>query len=431
MTTDSPQSLDAERSVLAAMMLDAEAAKQAAGLLSPTDFYSAANSRIFGAVVRLASSGTPADMVTLSDSLADAGDLEVVGGTVYLAGLLEAATTAANWKHHAKLVKASAKARALRAGAIALAQGLDARGEPEAIQEAVRRLAGLAKPQEAERGPSHVSVKLAELFTTSPLSPLPTGLDALDTLDILPGHLCVIGARPSVGKTIMLGTLAENAASRGWDCLFLSIEMPRREIQQRMVASIGSIPLDAVKKQSDPAMVAAAGKLADLPLWVEDGNDEPPITLDVEGICALVRMFSAVDNGGRPRAVFVDYLQLVRSRRRFDKKFDLVGNTCVELKRLAKDCGVVVVAAAQLSRLVEQRGKESIPILSDLADSSEIEKSADQIIFIHRKMMETEGEERNKTLLVIAKNRHGPTWRPLVRMVGQYCRFEDITGGWQ
>lgn len=414
----------AERSILAAMMLDAEAAKQAAGMLEPSDFYHAANGRIFGVVVKLVASDTPADMVTLASALAASGDLEAVGGHLYLSCLTDSATVSNNWRHHAAIVKRHRRTRDLRAGAQALASGIDAHESPEAIQQAVRHLAELARPKEAQRGPSHVSVRLSDVFLSGRLPAVPLGLTAFDSLDIVAGQLCAVGARPGVGKTAFLGTVARNAAERDWDVLFISLEMPTLEIQQRLIAGVGGIPLSIVKECADPAMVKAAGMLSDLPLWVEDGNEEPRMTLDLEGIGALVSLFAEVSRGERNRVVLVDYLQFIHTRRRFERRNEAVGHICRELKRFAKDNAIPIIVAAQLNRLVDQRGKDARPQMSDLAESSDIEKNADKLLFLHR-------EPDGRAFMRVAKNRQGPCWASEVRYVGDQCRFEDSDAVWR
>jgi replicative DNA helicase len=126
--------------------------------------------------------------------------------------------------------------------------------------------------------------------------------------------------------------------------------------------------------------------------------------------------------GSSPRLVMVDYLQFVHSRKRFERRHEAVGHVCRELKRCAKDTGLPFIVAAQLSRMVEQRGKDARPQMSDLSESSDIEKNADQIVFLHR-------EDDGRAFVKVAKNRHGATWTSEVRYNGPVCRWED--SGWQ
>jgi len=411
---------DAERSVLAAMMLDPAALSGAAGMLERSDFDLEACGKVFAALVHLHAHDAPADLVTLSAALRESGHLEAVGGPEALSRVLESASTAANWRYHAGILKRHRRARDVRRGALALAEGVGLSASPEAIQEAARRLADAARPHDAGRGPSHVSVGLSALFTNGRQPAVPFGLECLAALDLNPSHLAVVAARPGQGKTAFLGGVALAAAKAGWDVLFISLEMPALEIQQRLIAGLGSIPLGIVKECSDTMMVKVANELSALPVWVEDGNEEPRLTLDLEGIGALVGMFSEVDRGDKPRLVLVDYLQYVHTRKRYERRHEAVGHVCRELKRFAKDHAVPMLVAAQLNRSVEQRGKDARPQMSDLAESSDIEKNADKILFIHRE------EPTGQAFVKVAKNRQGACWTSELRYIGELCRFDDL-----
>jgi len=411
---------DAERATLAAMLLDPEAAQTLASRLARSTFHLSAHGLIHGAVAALVAEGVPLDLVSVSGRLRERGDLDAAGGPQYLSRLLEHAASTANWRHHAATLERLERSRAVRAGAMAIAEGVGAFSAPEAVQEAARRLLDLSKPRDAERGPSHVSVGLSDVFTKGAQPAVPFGLQELGPLDLNPSQLCVVGARPGVGKTAFLGTVALNAANQGWEVLFVSLEMPALEIQQRLIAGLGSIPLDAVKACSDASMLKTAQDLSALSIWVEDGNEEPRLTLDLEGIGALVGMFAATAQGAN-RVVLVDYLQYIHTRKRFERRHEAVGHVCRELKRMAKDHRIPLVVAAQLNRSVEQRGKEARPQMSDLAESSDIEKNADKILFLHR-------EEDGRAFLKVAKNRQGPCWTSEVSYKGPLCRYED---NWQ
>ncbi len=390
--------------------------------IDAADFVKPSHRAILRACVALRASGTDPDPVLVLRWLRQAGEpeglfLEDLGFAV--ASQLASAKTL---DAYVRQLKAERRSRDMRAGALAVLEA-DASKAPEDMQEAVARINEAAKAPASQRAPTHVSHGLDRLFNQGPQAVLPFGIESLRDMDINCKHFVTVGARPSQGKTAMLGTVALAAAREGWDVLFLSLEMPTLEIQQRLSAAVGQIPLGDVKRADNPLLVKAVQDLSELSIWVEDGDEEPRIALDLEGICALMRLFG--ETAGPRRVVLLDYLQIVRTRTQFRTTFDKVAHVCRELKRAAKESGVALVVAAQLSRAVEQRGKEARPQLSDLSDSSEIEKVSDKIVFIHR----VEGET---PLLRVAKNRQGPCWTVEAAYRGELCQFTDAPGfGWQ
>lgn len=187
------------------------------------------------------------------------------------------------------------------------------------------------------------------------------------------------------------------------------------------------MPLGVVKLAADPALIRHATDLGKLSLWVEDGDAEPRLDLTLEGIDALVRLFCAT-GGDRPRVVLVDYLQFVRTRARFERRHEAVGYVVRELKRLSKEARVPLVVAAQVGRKVEDRGKEARPQMADLAESGEIEKNADKVLFLHRDPSGNTTEAEFK----VAKNRQGRCWRGALNYAGEWCLFTDAAGeGWR
>lgn len=410
---------ESEMSVLAACLLDGAAVDKARALVGWRDFEAPATGTTFAAMVEMRAASMPIDLVTLAAHLQGRGNLEVVGGYAGLSRLAEYATTTANVEAHARIVRDRARQRETRKVAAAVLSGDKSGGE------AAERLRVLAAPPDATRPPAHVSHGLDRLFTQGAQPSVPLGLECLAGLGVSPCHLTVVGARPGVGKTAFLGGVALTAADRGWDVLFLSLEMPSLEIQQRLLAGHSGTLLGDVKRAALPALIAAAGKLGELSIWVEDGHEEPRISLDLEGIAALVKAYAG-SGGTRPKVVLVDYLQFIRVRQRFDRRHLEVGHVCRELKRLARDAEVALVVAAQVGRSADQRGKEARPQMSDLAESSDIEKNADQILLIHR----DKADGSDAAWIKVEKNRHGPTGVEECRYNGPLCLFQDL-GSWQ
>lgn len=274
------------------------------------------------------------------------------------------------------------------------------------VRAAIADLERISRPR-GVRTANHIADGMHEAFTTGVKPNVPLGLTCLHDLKIVAGNLSVIAARPGVGKTAMLGTITLAAAKAGWRVLFLSLEMSALEVRQRLLAGLYNIPMTAVQECSDPRMIHAAEDLARLPIWLEDEKDQ---RIDLETIEQLVKNFS-----GEKCVVCIDYLQLITSRKRFDKRYEAIGHVCRELKHMATGFSVPIIVAAQLSRGAEQHAGK--PQLSDLRESGEIEQTADKVLLIHR-----DGRE---TMLKVAKYRQGPTWTCRATYAGEYCQFED------
>ena len=248
------------------------------------------------------------------------------------------------------------------------------------------------------------------LFTSLDHPPVPLGITNLKNLRVRAGDLLTVAARPGVGKTAMLGTIALAAARNGWSVLFLSLEMPALQIMQRLLAADSRLPMHDIQTQSDPRMVQAVQDLQTLPIRIED---ESRTRLTVEVCTTLARRF-ARDHGPRS-VVIIDYLQLMRSGQKFERRYELIGHVCQELKHLALSASIPVITAAQLSRNAENANRK--PILADLRESGDIEQTSDSVMLIHR--------EDDKAFLRVAKQRQGPCFTTECDYTGHLCLFED------
>lgn len=411
--TATPQDLTAERSVIAAMLSGPSAAELAGSLLAQDDFYRQAHGLIFAAILRLNCALSNADLTTVVGDLRSTGNLDAAGGPAAVADVLAHPGVPANLHHYARAVRDAASRRAAVRAAMALA-----RDAADPTADLTTTLAGhLAQTAEISvgpaRGPEALRDGLADVFLGEKPPAVPLGLDSMSPLKVTPGRLCTWAARPGKGKTAMLGTIALASARAGWNVLLFSLEMTGLEIRQRLLAGFAEIPLEHVEDQSDPRLSDAASRLAELPIWIQD---ESRGRLDVETISATVRRFTP-----RPTLVLVDYLQLVGTRARFERRYEAIGHVCRELKHTALRAGVPVIVAAQLSRAAEER--QGKPQLSDLRESGEIEQTSNQVVLIHR-------DESGATALKVAKNRHGPTFTRDVYFRGEICLFQDNEGGW-
>lgn len=406
----------AERAVLSAMLLDNGVIQSVMDSLEPEDFFYVRNQLVFRAIKGLHQVKTPADLVTVVENMRMTGNLDQAGGSGYVAGLLGEVTTAANVGSHVGVVKSRSTSRRLMKLQNRFKENIESgMSGPEVVAQLTAELEGVAT-RTGTSDPEHIGDSLHELFVGKKPN-IPIGLEPLQNLKVVPGNVCVIGARPGAGKTAFLGTLALYAAKNDWDCLFLSLEMPSSQIRQRLMAANSSIDLSVIQNAEDPKLVQASYDLRVLPIWIMDAS----LRLDMEAIASTVRKFVA-SRPGRNTVVFIDYLQLITSRAKYDKRYELLGHICRELKRLALAVNVPLVVAAQLSRAAENRGKDAKPQLSDLRESGEIEQTADQVLLIHR--------EPDRAMVRVAKYRMGPVWTAELRFVGERCYFDDF-GGWR
>jgi len=268
-------------------------------------------------------------------------------------------------------------------------------------------------PHESEE-PEHVAENLAELFEGSDEDAVPLGLDCLRGLKCLAGSLTVFAARPGGGKSAMLVQACLAAALAGWRCLFLTLEMPKKQIRQRMLANLHEMSLGDIVHPKDHALVPKLEALKGLPILLRDTVGKS--ALNLPNIASHIRHFA----GGRC-VVFVDYLQLVQPGSRIDKRHEAIGHVCRELKQLALACDLPIIAAAQLGRGVEQRGTDKNPAkprMSDLRESGDIEATADNIVLMHQTPTVFE--------VPVTKQRMGPKFNAECRFIPEQCRFEDF-----
>jgi hypothetical protein len=310
-------------------------------------------------------------------------------------------------------------AATIRLGALEVVAKLDEGATPEGVAPLVNRLLEATRPEVGDEVEG-IGDNVHELFLGNDKASVPTGLAGLADLKIVPGNLTVLAARPGYGKTALLGTVTLAAARGGWRVLFLSLEMPAKQIRQRLLAGFAGIPLHAVMNPQDTSMVPHLNDLAQLPIGIRDAVAGD--TLTVERIAALVHAYR-VKYPDERLAVVVDYLQLVRTRGNHERRHELLGHVCRELKATALREGVPMIVAAQVGRGVEQRGKEAKPQLSDLRESGEIENTADQVLLVHRDSMMD-----SRALIAVAKYRMGAPFVAEAYFDGEVCLFRDPVG---
>ena len=430
-----PQDLDAERSVLGAMLLEQGAVSEAISVVRSEDFYRPAHAHIYEAMVVLFDRNEPVDEITVSAKLRELGRLDAVGGTAYLATLTESVPTAANLVHYAKIVQNNALTRRLISAATAIAgSGYDGGADIDLLLDAAeakifeitssRERGGFVPLRDIVKGAISLAEKLYE--RKQPITGVPTGFCDLDaiTSGLQPADLIIVAGRPAMGKTALALNCALNAAIRsGTPVAVFSLEMSKEQLVTRMLcceARVQSQRLRAgqLKSTDWPKLAKAAGDLSKAELYIDDTG-----ALSILEMRARTRRLQAEKGLG---LVVVDYLQLMQGRGGGEGREREISEISRGLKALAKELRVPVVALSQLNRSLEQR-QDKRPVLSDLRESGAIEQDADVICFVYRdEYYATDSPDKGIAELIVGKQRNGPTGVVKVRFFAEYTRFENL-----
>src|SRR6266436_6679074 len=430
-----PNNLDAERSVLGAVILDNNTLNAAIENLKPEDFFLDQHRRVFTQMIALGESQQAIDLITLTEELHRRGDLEAAGGAPYLASLADGMPRVSNIEHYARIVKEKAILRNLIHATHNIQQrafegedGADAildNAESSIFAIAEDRVkAGLIPVKDIVRDNFE---RLEKIFREGKsVTGISTGYGELDKLlsGLQPSELIILAARPSQGKTALALNLAENISIRGGlPVALFSLEMSKESLLQRMVASVAQV--DAHKFRSGHLsredwrrMTEALGTISSAPLWVDDAGSTS--VLEIGAKARRLKREKGLS------LVVVDYLQLITARGRFGSRQEEVASISRGLKGLAKELQIPVLVLSQLTRAPER--EERGPQLSDLRESGAIEQDADVVMFIYRPHFFKAGatpEEREQTTLRIANPRNGPP--DTVRFVfrSPLTRFEE------
>ena len=434
-----PHNLEAERAVLGAILMEPTTLARAIEVLDADEFYKDGHRKIYGAMVRLFERSEPADVLTVTEELKRAGELDEVGGQAALATLMEEATVATQFAAYAQIVRDKAQLREL----IRVAREITEHGFEES--EDVRALVDRAEQMVfriSERRLHRSAVPVREILTRTiehiellyrrkeHVTGVPTGFRELDrlTAGLQKSDFVIIAGRPSMGKTAFALNVAEEVAvTAGRPVLVFSLEMAKEQLVQRLLCAEARVDSHRVRtgylEAADWKRIGmAAGRLADAPLFIDDTAN-----LSVLEARAKARRIRA-EHG--LELVVIDYLQLMQGRWRAENRQQEISEISRSLKALAKELEVPVVALSQLSRAVEARGGDASPRLSDLRDSGALEQDADVIVFLHRPGLYKENPsdvEKNLTDVIIGKQRNGPTDKLQLVFKPEYTRFEDLS----
>jgi replicative DNA helicase len=435
-----PHNLEAERSVLGAVLIDDRHLNTllVEEQLRPEHFYREQHGLVFGAMIELYNVNRKIDHLTVAEVLRQDGKLDQVGGVEAVEQLAGWVPAAGHAREYGEIVHDNAKLRDLLTASYQIQASVLSRDAPakELVEAAERSVLEVATDERQKKIRSIHEIldaetdKLHRLSTAkTSLTGTPSGFKDIDEMTggFQPGNLIVLAARPSMGKSALVANIAENASLAGHAVALFSLEMSESELAQRFIASQAKIHGEDLRRgkvaaSKWPTILGACQKLSDAPLFIDDSSDTG--VLEIRAKCR--RLHAQVDGG--LGLVIVDYLQLMRAEGRVENRVEQVAQMSRGLKALARELEVPVIALSQLSRQVEQRGGDKKPILSDLRESGAIEQDADLVMFIYREEYYDHDSERpNEADIIVAKHRNGPVGEKTLTFLREYPKFFNFT----
>lgn len=426
-----PHSLDAERAVLGAVLVNPELWPIAASMLGRADFYRDAHARIFDAMTSLATRSVPADITLLKEELMTAGVLDTIGGMLYLSSLVDGVPRSTNVEHYAAVVRDKARLRrVVQCGSDISASAFDGADAATVVDAALRRLFDVVEEPTGGLRPAHqVVTEYASALASGTLGDrAATGFHDLDPLlggGFRPGDLVIVAARPSVGKTALALNVGDQMSMAGLRTTMFSLEMSEQSLAGRLVASrsrVSSIKLERGEATADEyaraGQAVAEIQQAALPLVFETSSRT---VAQIDAWCRRAK-----HEFGTMHVAIVDYLQLLKSEGRHHSDEAEVAAISHGLKRIAKDQNIIVVALSQLSRAPEAR-RDKRPTLADLRGSGAIEQDCDVALLLYRPEMHTNNaDEEGIAEVIVAKQRNGPTGVVRLAYIKDYTKFESL-----
>ena len=431
-----PQNIEAEQSVLGAILLENEILASVVEMLAPEDFYKDSHKKIFLAMLDLYKKNEPIDLITLTEQLSRKEQIEEIGGASYLSHIVNLVPTSANIKYHSKIVKEKSLLRNLiRTTTEIITMSYDESIEiNELLDVAETKIFSLS--EKTIRG-SFVRIDnvvkdtielVDKLYNKKELiTGLPSGFTDLDmqTTGFHPGDLVVVGARPGMGKTSFCLNIATYVGIEvKVPVALFSLEMSKELIVLRMICSEAEVDSKSVRsgyhtKEDYRKLVNAAGRLAEAPIFIDDSFNT------VLEMRAKARRLKAEHGLG---LIIVDYLQLMRGEGSYIAREQVISDISRSFKALAKDLKVPIIVISQLNRSCEQRGDNKRPIIADLRESGAIEQDADTILFLYRgDYYKAKDAEEGIAELDIAKQRNGPTGMINVTFLDKFTKFKNYT----
>ena len=430
-----PQNTEAEKSVLGAMMIDEEAIGLAVEILEERWFYEDSHQKIYTAMVELYDQHKKVDLITLSDKLKTDGRLEQIGGVTYLSKIIDFVPTSANVEHYAHIVKEKGILRKLiKNSTQIIADSYQTKGNVEDLVDNAERLIFEVADLKHKQQSFHIKDLVRESIETidnlyqrkQHITGIPTGFKEFDhmTSGLQNSDLVIIAGRPSMGKSALAISIAENAGvEHKLNVAYFSLEMSKEQLVQRMLCSQAKV--DAHKLRSGflapsdwPKLTAAAGKLSNASILIDD----TPAISALE-LRAKARRLKANHD---IQLIVLDYLQLMHSHAQSDSRQQEISEISRSLKALARELNIPVIALSQLSRAVESR-QDHRPQLSDLRESGAIEQDADLVVLLMREEYYNPTEENKGVAdVIVAKQRNGPVGTIKLAFLKEIMRFENL-----
>ena len=437
-----PHSIEAEQSLLGALLLDNQAFDRVADLVTGEDFYRDDHRRLWRHIARLIEAAKPADVVTVSESVEASEDKDKTGGPAYLGALAQNTPSALNIRRYAELVRVRAVQRRLAQVATSIAEDALNPGGKEVgqmLDEAESKIFQIAESgARRDQGLLEIKPVLAKVFeridhlyhrdNPSDVTGVPTGYTRIDqmTSGLQAGDLIVIAARPSMGKTALALNIAEHVAvDNGLPVAVFSMEMSSTQLAMRMLGSIARVDQHKMRtgRLNDKEwgdLSDAMAKLHETPLFIDEGGALTALEVRARAR-RLKRQYSKLG------LIVIDYLQLMAASSQGENRATEISEISRSLKAMAKELDVPVVALSQLNRAVDQR-PDRRPVMSDLRESGAIEQDADVIMFIYREVVykpDLPEDQRGLAEVIIGKQRNGPIGTIKLTFLGQHTRFEN------
>lgn len=427
-----PQNVEAEQAVLGAILLEKDSLIKVIEILSPEDFYRSSHQKIYRAMLEISEMQKPVDLITLTAEIQGKNLLEEVGGVSYLTDLANSVPTAANIEYYAKIVEEKSVLRKLIKVATEIASTGYSGSEDisQIIGDAEKRIFEISQKKIND---GFIPIKDVLMDTLDRIETLhqnkgtitgiPSGFSDLDkmTSGFQRSDLIIIAARPSVGKTAFALNVAQNVAARSKETVAIfSLEMSAQQLVQRMIAAEGNIDGHKLRtglmEEGDwQKLTMAMSTLSESPIYIDDTPG-----INIYEIRAKARRLKAEKGLG---LILIDYLQLIHGRGRSDNRQQEISEISRQLKGIARELEVPVIALSQLSRAVEQR-QDKRPMLSDIRESGSIEQDADIVAFLYRDdYYNPETEKQNIIEIIIGKQRNGPVGKVELVFLKNFNKF--------
>ena len=435
-----PQEIEAEKSVLGALMLDKNAIIKVADLITSEDFYQPSHSKIYKSILELFEKNEPIDILSVSNKLKNKDELSNIGGSGYLGDLINSVPTAAHIIHYAKLIRDKKVLRDLITTSSEITERVFDNPENsedllDEIEQKIFSIAQKSNPKnfillKDELKNAYERIEKLHQGENGALRGISTGFNGIDNYlsGLQKSDLIILGARPSLGKTTFALDIARNAATKGHGIAIFSLEMSREQVVDRLIAAEARVPLWHLRtgrlagEMEFQMIQEALDRLSQMKIFIDDTPS--PNILQLR---AMARRLQAEQHHNLG-LIIIDYVQLIMPRTNSDNIVQQFTEISHGLKHLARELNLPVLAVSQLNRAVDQREIKK-PRLSDLRETGSWEQDADVVMFIYRKDKDKPNptlEEQNSAEIIIEKHRNGPTGIVEVKFDPEKVSFAQI-----